>query len=168
MKQCRYSTDKTADTRAFAALPCRLLIMTPSTDAIAKILALHKLRDTQTRRLVLQAMHASKTPLCPADIRQWILDRGAAINTVTVYRILDTFTALGIVHKHPYNGLYTVCTMPQTPGHHGFLHCQDCGTVEEFHDHRLCTIENDIAARAGYKPTLHVSEIRGICSQCAS
>lgn len=147
---------------------CRLLIMVLSTDTIAKTLAHHKLRDTQTRRLVLQAMHASKKPLSPADIRQWILRRGAAINTVTVYRILDAFAALNIVHKHPYNGLYTACSMPETPGHHGFLHCDDCGSVEEFHDHRLCRIENDIATRAGYKPTMHVSEIRGICSQCAS
>ncbi len=138
-----------------------------SVDAIGVLLEKHGLRDTQTRRSVLQALSAAKKPLSPADIRQWIVKRGNVINTVTVYRILEVLTKLGAVHRHPYNGLFTLCTMPDTPGHHGFLHCDDCGKTEEFHDARLCHIENVIARQSGYKPSSHVSEIRGTCARCS-
>ena len=136
-------------------------------DVIGKILARHGLRDTQTRRSVLQALAAARKPLSPAEIRASIVKRGNAINVVTVYRILDVFVKLGTIHRHPYQSLFRLCTLPDTPGHHGFLHCDDCGKTEEFHDERLCHIENDIAKQCGYAPKTHISEIRGTCSHCS-
>ncbi len=138
-----------------------------TSDVIGTILSRHKLRDTQTRRSVLQALQSAKKPLSPADIRQWIVRKGNAINVVTVYRILEVLVKLGAVHRHPYQSLFSLCTLPDTPGHHGFLHCDDCGKTEEFHDERLCHIENAIAKKSGYVPKTHVSEIRGVCSHCS-
>ncbi|HRH94177.1 MAG TPA: Fur family transcriptional regulator [Candidatus Peribacteria bacterium] len=136
-------------------------------DAIGNLLRKLGLRDTQTRRSVLQALQSAAKPMSPGDIRERIVNGGNAINTVTVYRILEVLVKLGAVHRHPYNGLFTACTMPDTPGHHGFLHCDDCGKTEEFHDERLCHIENSIAKQSGYIPRTHISEIRGTCSHCS-
>lgn len=136
-------------------------------DNIGAVLRKLGLRDTQTRRSVLHALQDGHKPLSPTDIREWITAKGNTINTVTVYRILDVFVKLDAVHKHPYNGLYTACTMPDTPGHHGFLHCDDCGKIEEFHDERLCAIENSIAKQSGYVAKIHLSEIRGSCADCS-
>ena len=135
---------------------------------VAALLKRFSLRDTQPRRLVIEALYRSRKPLSPYDLQKKIARRGAAINTVTVYRILDVFEELGIVHKHPCNGLYSLCSIPHKKGHHGFLHCGACGRVEEFLSKRLCKIENAIARSAKFRPRSHVSEILGLCSACHS
>jgi Fur family ferric uptake transcriptional regulator len=132
---------------------------------IAGILKSHGLRDTQPRRLVIETLRRGCRPLSPQNLQKTIKAK-AAINTVTVYRVLAVFEKIGLVHRHPCNGMFSLCTMPDTHGHHGFLHCHDCGKVEEFRDERLCKIENDIAKSAKFRPSSHVSEIVGTCRSC--
>ena len=139
-----------------------------TSDNIGALLKKLGLRDTQTRRSVLQALQSTAKPMSPADIREHIVNGGNVINTVTVYRILEVFVKLGAVHRHPYNGLFTACTMPETPGRHGFLHCDDCGKIEEFHDPELCRMEERIARSKNFRPSTHVSEIAGMCDACQS
>lgn len=126
-----------------------------------------KLRDTHSRRLVLQALAHLSHPSSPKDIFEWAQKEGEALNLVTVYRVLDRLEEARLVHKHPSTGLYVVCTLPDVSGHHGFLHCTTCGNLEEFHDHRLCHVENEIAKKAGFTAIEHLSEISGMCSSCS-
>ncbi len=132
------------------------------------ILRAAKLRDTQPRRLVLQALIAMGKPLSPKDIYEWCIGENAAINLVTVYRILEKFEEQHIIHKHPSSGGVTLCSLPEEGGHHGFLSCQSCGRVEEFSDSDLCKEENRIAESSGFRPRHHVSEIIGECAECVS
>jgi Fur family ferric uptake transcriptional regulator len=123
------------------------------------------LRDTQPRRLVLQALRRLRKPAAPKDVFAWITRRDA-VNLVTVYRILRKFEEVGMVHRHPSTGGITLCSLPGKKGHHGFLSCQKCGRVEEFADAALCAQEDRIARRAGFRPRRHLSEILGVCSHC--
>ena len=132
---------------------------------LQKILHAHALRDTQPRRLVIEALSKIEKPASHKEILVWIEQKGAAINLVTVYRILETFEDLGIVHRHPSSGGFVLCSMDED-GHHGFLSCQKCGTVEEFTDEKLCKEENRIARKAGFTPKHHMSEIIGLCGSC--
>jgi Fe2+ or Zn2+ uptake regulation protein len=138
------------------------------TDSLLSLLKAHNLRDTQPRRLVIGAMMHLNSPSSPYDIQKHIAKHGGAVNTVTVYRVLDAFEHIGVVHKQPATGQYFLCSIPQTRGHHGFLHCDSCGKVEEFHSHDLCAIENKIAKSAGFTSKNHVSEISGICESCTA
>lgn len=124
------------------------------------------LRDTQPRRLVIEALRRSLKPVSPYDVQKQIHKRGAAVNAVTVYRVLAAFEGLGLVHRHPCDGKYMLCSIPEEKGHHGFLHCHDCGRTEEFCEPKLCKLENAIAASAKFRPSSHVSEIVGTCRDC--
>lgn len=126
------------------------------------------LRDTQPRRLVLNALAHSKRAVSPYDLQKKIAKSGNAINTVTVYRVLAMLEELELVHRHPCNGLFSLCSMPDTKGHHGFLHCNSCGKTEEFSNADLCKIEDKIAGSAKFRPSAHVSEIVGTCSSCSA
>jgi len=134
---------------------------------IESILKDNGLRDTQPRRLVADALGRLKRPATPQDIELWIAKHGATVNTVTVYRILSLFEQLHVVHRHPCSGEYSLCSLPDRTGHHGFLHCSRCHVVEEFVDESLCREEDRIARRAGFRPHDHVSEILGTCSRCS-
>lgn len=123
------------------------------------------LKDTQTRRIVLTALARLTKPVSPYDLQRK-LQAKSPLGIVTIYRILEAFEKAHIIHKHPCNGMFSLCTMPDTSGHHGFLHCHDCGKVEEFASKKLCAIEHGIAHKAGFRAATHVSEIAGTCKHC--
>gem|GEM_PF-685529 len=128
----------------------------------------HGLRDTQPRRMVLNALTKMKKPASPYDIQKWISKKGDAVNTVTVYRVLEALHDVSLVHRHPCNGNFSMCTIPGVKGHHAFLHCTSCDNTEECCDENLCKAENILAKGANFKPTSHVSEIVGLCHFCTS
>lgn len=130
------------------------------------LLKKHGLKDTQPRRLVLEALSRSKAPVSHYALRDKIVSSGKTIDTVTVYRTIETFEKIGLVHRHPCDGHVSLCTMPETPGHHGFLHCTSCKNVEEYCSEELCRKEHGIAKQSGFTPTSHISEIIGICRSC--
>ena len=124
------------------------------------------LKDTQPRRLIVRALEQSKKPSSPYDIQKWIAKKNHAVNAVTVYRTLEVLSKLHLVHRHPCDGKFALCSMPNTPGHHGFLHCSSCDNTTEFADSRLCKIEDAIADKSHFKVDHHVSEIVGTCQSC--
>ncbi len=124
------------------------------------------LRETPARKLVIDALGRFKKAASPYDLQKAIIKRGKTINTVTVYRILALLEEMHIVHRHPCDGRYTLCTLPQRKGHHGFLHCVGCGDIEEFASRSLCWAENRIARAAKFQATEHVSEMIGMCRAC--
>ena len=133
---------------------------------IRDLLRQHNLRDTQPRRMVIMALQHGKRAISASALQKRIAAKGEAINVVTVYRVLAVLESLHIVHRHPCNGRYSLCSIPERRGHHGFLHCTSCGRVEEFCDADLCRMEDRIARASRFRPTAHVSEIVGECHSC--
>ena len=131
-----------------------------------KLLRERGLKDTLPRRLVITLLESLSRAASPQDIQKHLDERGQYVNIVTVYRILATLERIQLVHRHPCNGLYSLCTLPDQHGHHGFLHCIACGHVDEFADGDLCKVEDRIARSASFKPVSHVSEIVGTCLRC--
>lgn len=124
------------------------------------------LRETQPRKLVLQALARATSPVTPYAIKRSLEAKDTALNVVTIYRILDAFESARIVHRHPRDGSFSLCALPKRGGHHGFLHCNECGAVTEFANDSLCAIEHGIARKAGFAPVDHISEIVGRCRSC--
>jgi Fur family ferric uptake transcriptional regulator len=123
------------------------------------------LRSTKPRRLVLEVF-AAGAAFSPAALYAILGKRKVSMSLVTVYRVLEQFLQKGIVHRHPCDGSYSLCTMPGVEGHHGFLHCGSCQSVEEFVNPELCRSEDRIAREKGFSPAQHVSEILGTCARC--
>jgi Fur family ferric uptake transcriptional regulator len=136
--------------------------------SIHKRLQAAGLKDTLPRQTVLAVLQAAKTTLSPAQIAKRTAAKKQPVNLVTVYRILNVFEQLGIVHRHPCSGQYTLCQLDASDGHHGFLHCQTCGKTEEFLSDELCSIEGKIARSSGFRPLSHVAEIVGVCRFCSA
>ncbi len=132
-----------------------------------KLLGQYNLRITQSRRLVLQAMLATNTPLTHKEIHAKITINDGSISLVTVYRILEAFENIGLAHRHLSTGSFILCSLQGEKGHHVMMSCEDCGTVEECVDTDLCKHEDRIAKKAGFVPKTHLSELIGICSSCS-
>lgn len=139
-----------------------MISIQPMNTVISTILRQHKLRDTAPRRAVLNVISSANTPLTQTEISE----RLPAVNVVTIYRIIEAFTAIGLVHQSISTGGFICCSLLQTPGHHVLLHCTECGTVQECANEALCKKEDDVAASIGFTPKKHLSEVLGICSIC--
>ncbi len=126
-------------------------------------------RDTQPRRLVLEALHTMKSPASPVEIQQWIEKKhNLPLNSVTIYRITDMLIKTGLAHKHACGGGTVLCSHPDEQGLHAYLHCHDCGTSEEFCSPELSKEATAQASRRGFKHASPVLEIGGTCRSCSS
>lgn len=125
------------------------------------------LRDTQPRRMVLEALEKMKKPASPYDIRAWLAKRGDTVSTVTVYRITNMLQKLGLVHRHACSGHLSPCSLPDEKGVHAYLHCHSCGASEEIASAKIAELAHKEAATKGFKTITPLLEIVGTCRGCS-
>lgn len=96
-------------------------------------------------------------------------------NVVTIYRTLETFENLGLIHRvTSVNGYFrcdlghqSVCESKEGDCHHSFLVCRECDYVKEYFDESsCCSSERLVADKAGFKCETHVNEVIGLCANC--
>lgn len=122
-------------------------------------------RITAPRLQVISALAEARAPLSPYEIQSKLARRGIQLNHVTIYRVLDLLCILNLAH-HISTGGYVKCTLEDQKGCHGHMICSACGTVAEFSDSALCTVEEAIADRLGFQAEHRVTELSGLCAAC--
>ena len=124
------------------------------------------LKITVPRIRVLQILEQSKTHhLSAEDVYKALLEMGEDVGLATIYRVLTQFEAAGLVHRHNFEGGYSVFELRKAE-HHDHLVCLKCGRVDEFVDHVIEQRQQIIAEQAGFKMTDHSLNIYGVCSNC--
>lgn len=136
-------------------------------DPVVSFLRINGYRDTQPRRLVIEALQKLKEPASPYDIQKQIAKKHGAISIVTVYRIIELYIKLGLVHKHPCSGKLSLCALPGKHGAHGYLHCHGCGDSQEFVSEELSDATSKHAKKFGYTASTPLLEIVGTCKTCS-
>ncbi len=121
---------------------------------------------TRPRRQVLEVLSRAQRPLSPYDIQRRLQQQGKGLNHVTIYRTLDLFCSLNLVHKLLSSGGFVKCTLGDKEGCHRFMVCQRCGAIQEFANQGLCQEENEFARNLGFHTEHHLSEFSGLCSRC--
>jgi Fur family ferric uptake transcriptional regulator len=123
------------------------------------------LRATPDRMRIFRVLAESPEPLTVRAIAGRV--REAHLNITTVYRVMELFVALGIVHPvivgHEAVGYELMA--PFRPHHEHFL-CAKCGRVVDIYD---CPFEEALATLSrdgGYEVTFHQMEMHGVCRAC--
>lgn len=89
------------------------------------------------------------------------------IGLATVYRTLDLLAELGILQKNDFgDGRSRYEFNRQDEHHHHHLICLRCGTVSEFDDDLLESLEAIIAKRTLFKVIDHDLKFYGHCQKC--
>ena len=124
------------------------------------------LKITMPRLKVLQILEqASDHHLSAEDVYKALLDMGEDVGLATVYRVLTQFETAGLIHRHNFEGGYSVFELSQGE-HHDHLVCVKCARVEEFVDEVIERRQQEIARQYGYTITDHSLNIYGICTAC--
>lgn len=125
------------------------------------------LRVTPNRLTVFRTMQKSQRPLTVSDLADQVQATG--LNTATLYRIMETLTALKIVHP-VLQGHQSVAYELVEPfaRHHDHLICRSCGRTMDIYDCRLEDALKAISDDRGFHIDFHQMEVHGICPDCQS
>lgn len=126
---------------------------------------------TRQRKGLLQCLFDATQPLSARAIMQ-ITESSEALSTldqVTVYRILETFRELGIVHQVFPSGDYLLCDhLGCSHGVHVMLHCSSCSSHEEIEVPKevFAPMEWFLKHHMKFEPEKHLFQLNGLCERC--
>ena len=125
------------------------------------------LKITMPRLKILQILeHSADHHLSAEDVYRLLSDMGEEVGLATVYRVLTQFEAAGLIHRHNFEGGYSVFELSQGE-HHDHLVCLDCGKVEEFYDPEIEQRQHAIAATKGFAIADHALSLYAHCTTAA-
>lgn len=124
---------------------------------------------TPQRQTVLKIFlkHADQH-LSAEDVYQLVKPLYPDIGMATVYRTLDIFADLGVLQKNDFGDGRSRYEFSRQDEHHHHHHliCLRCGSVSEFDDDLLESLETMIAKRNKFKVVDHVLKFYGYCEKC--
>lgn len=125
------------------------------------------LKVTTPRLKILHVLeHAKPSHLSAEAVYQQLKDQGEEVGLATVYRVLTQFESAGLIHRHHFEGDYSVFELADGE-HHDHLVCIKCGKVCEFCDEQIELRQELIAKENGFLITDHQHTIYGKCSDCS-
>jgi Fur family ferric uptake transcriptional regulator len=84
----------------------------------------------------------------------------------TVYRTMKLLAEAGLAHARNFGDGQTRYEAAVGKHHHDHLICTQCGTIVEFEDDRIESLQDAVARKHGFKVTSHKMELYGICKSC--
>ncbi len=122
---------------------------------------------TPQRLIVLEAMYKQKKPISAYDLRKKIWQMGGHLNIATIYRILDFWCSLNLMHRISVLNKFICCVDPDEKHVHIINFCEKCKNLIE-----TCNENMGLDLKGGMQlmglslsKTGHI-EIPVICSDC--
>ena len=137
---------------------------TPTSSSLALLRTL-KLRKTPVRLGVIDVLTRASRPLSVVQI----LEKLRGVDTVTVYRTLNTFVkkkAIHRVHGEDRNWLYAIGDTQPKHTHPHFV-CDECGKVECLEESIVPeSLPRDLRVKPKYAVTFSEVVLHGRCPKC--
>lgn len=127
-------------------------------------LTTHGYRLTASRETVFKLLlHAAE----PQSMRELITKAGSSVDRVSVYRTVELFEKLDIVHRIYIGWKYRLELSDEFIPHHHHLSCLGCGKMIDIAgEEHLDEYVKSIAIKYGFQPRHHQFEIDGYCQTC--
>ena len=113
------------------------------------------LKVTLPRLKVLQVLESAEPHhLSAEDVYKHLLETDDSVGLATVYRVLTQFQAAGIVDRHNFDDGHAVYELADQE-HHDHMVDIDTGTVTEFLNEDIETLQREIVEAHGYQLVDH-------------
>lgn len=128
-------------------------------------------RITQPRKQLLAFLAQTEQPYSAYDMQSAMAEQGQSMDTVTIYRTLDTFEKLHLVHRIPTGSRYVRChtrcaDTNREHAQHYLLVCENCDDITEISDTLPKTVLAQLEALSGFSLGDKAVELRGQCASC--
>lgn len=126
----------------------------------------HRLRPTALRLLVLEVLGSAERAFTAREILEAVRRR-RRVNKVSVYRILEDFSRLGLVRQVPVTGgsaHYELACEHHPP--HPHFQCRECGDLECLEPVSLEQVRREIEGVLGRRAEGLEVRVAGVCRRC--
>jgi Fur family transcriptional regulator, ferric uptake regulator len=125
------------------------------------------LKPGAARAAVIDVLAEQRCCLPAPAIHAAVRRRRPRVGIASVYRALETLTALGLVHRVDVGAGGARYEPAQPSGdHHHHLVCGECGKIEPFSDDRLEHVIDNVSEAASFRIDQHDVVLRGRCDAC--
>ncbi len=122
---------------------------------------------TVTREAVLTLLWQSHRPLGAYQIQDQLSKLMAKpIAPPTVYRAIEFFLDLSLIHRLPSLNAYIGCPFPSSHHSNLFMICNECGSAAEMADAALNEVLQAASNKANFVLQSQSVELFGRCPQC--
>ena len=91
------------------------------------------------------------------------------VDRATVYRTIELFEKLGIVHRLNVGWKYKIELSDIFVGHHHHFHCTNCGRTYSLSPNPMLeTMIDTQIGKEGFSPRGHNLQIYGLCPNCTN
>lgn len=144
-------------------------VMKSVTESVRERLCERDFRLTSQREVILNILMDNQDAHLSADdiyMATKAIDPG--IGLATVYRTLDLFEQLDVVHRLEVGdgGCRYEFRQDLRRHYHHHVICRDCGEIEEVNEDCLDELEKAVAKKSGFEITDHSLRFYGYCKEC--
>lgn len=130
-------------------------------DKLEKLCAEKGLRMTEQRRTIARVLSVAEDHPDAEELYRRANELDKSISLATVYRTVKLFEEAGIVESHDFgDGRARYEEVPDE--HHDHLIDVNTGKVIEFHDEEIERLQEEIAAKLGYRLVDHRMELYAV------
>jgi len=132
----------------------------------AEYIAGKRLKMTPQRTHILDIFLTRKDHVTSEELYAKVKASCKTIGQATVYRTLKLFCEAGVAKEVDFGDGVARYERQDGDGHHDHLICEVCGRNEEILNETIEKLQEEVAARHGYRLTRHKMYLYGICPGC--
>ena len=126
------------------------------------------LKNTSQRALILKTFLSSSSHYSTEDLYLQLRKKNPKIGYATVHRALKLFAECGIAAELDFGDGQTRFEPLMIDQHHDHLVCTECGAIIEFAEPKIEKLQEQVAAKYGFKINRHRHELYGLCADCTA
>lgn len=135
-------------------------------ERLESYMAKKKLRSTAQRRLIVDTFFGGHPHVTIEDLLAEVRTHDRGIGYATVYRTLKLLAECGVATERRFGDGVTRYEVTNDDHHHDHLICIECGTIAEFEEPAIETLQERVAERYGFAVKSHKHELYGTCAAC--
>jgi len=124
-------------------------------------------KRSRSRAEVIEVFFRAGTHVTIDELTRAVRKRNRSVGYATVYRTVKLLERLDYAKELDF-GDGQKRYESNLVAHHDHLVCRECGEVFEFKEPRIETLQEQVAKRHGFFPTMHRLDIYGYCWKCTS
>jgi Fur family transcriptional regulator, ferric uptake regulator len=135
-------------------------------DVLTETLVSHGYRQSSRRNGIVETFLNVKGHISAEELLARVREKDPRVGLTTVYRTLKLLTRSGLAVERKFNRHISVFEPVPQGKHHDHLICLGCGTIMEFENQAIETLQESVAREMNFRITRHILELYGYCGKC--
>ena len=124
-------------------------------------------RQSTRRNRIVETFFSLTGHVSAEELLARVREKDPRVGLTTVYRTLKLLTRCGLAVERKFNRQISMFEPVPQGRHHDHLICLGCGTILEFENQAIESLQESVAREMNFHISRHVLEIYGYCASCA-